>query len=157
MSLINPLLIIETPFFMLMSRSSTSFWSKTVFSDLADMFDLLKVGGSDFHGKGGHCESELGSVRLPVLALRDFLKVARPIWYESIRNVVETYAEDPSDSNLSIISKFGRNPTSKGGLGSIERCLSSWLTNDEMHSPEFEAIMLKLSSISLNDNPGTIE
>ncbi|KAF2317403.1 hypothetical protein GH714_021789 [Hevea brasiliensis] len=45
-----------------------------VYSDLADAYGLLKLGGSDFHGRVGNSESELGSVNLPVLALHDFLK-----------------------------------------------------------------------------------
>ncbi|PNX56462.1 protein trpH-like, partial [Trifolium pratense] len=44
------------------------------YSDLADTYELLKIGGSDYHGRGGHHEAELGSVNLPVLVLYDFLK-----------------------------------------------------------------------------------
>ncbi|PON63860.1 polymerase/histidinol phosphatase-like protein [Parasponia andersonii] len=126
----------------------------SVYSDLADTFGLLKIGGSDYHGRGGHGESELGSVNLPVLTLYDFLKVARPIWHGAIRNILENYAEDPSDSTLARIIKFARIPILKGSLSCskdvVDRCLSLWLTNEERHGAELEAIRLKLSQISVD-------
>jgi hypothetical protein len=84
-------------------------WS-TAYCDRADGYSLLKLGGSDYHGRGGHGESELGSVNLPILVTRDFLKVARPIWCCAIRDNLEKYAEEPSDSNLAKITTFGRTP-----------------------------------------------
>lgn len=130
-------------------------WS-TAYSDLADGYGLLKLGGSDYHGRGGHGESELGSVNLPVLAAHEFLKVARPIWCRAIRDILESYAEEPSDSNLAKITRFGRTRIFKGsspmscGKDLIDRCLSLWLTNEEGQNAEFEAIRLKLSNISIN-------
>ncbi|KHN46349.1 Protein trpH [Glycine soja] len=85
------------------------------YSKLADAYGLLKIGGSDYHGTGGHNESELGSVNLPVIVLHDFLKVARPIWCNAIREILECYAEEPSDSNLATITRFGRTRSFKGG------------------------------------------
>ncbi|ONH90586.1 hypothetical protein PRUPE_8G062500 [Prunus persica] len=122
-----------------------------VYSDLAETYDLLKLGGSDYHGRGGHGESELGSVNLPVLVLRDFLKVARPIWCRSIRHILENYAEEPSDFNLAKITRFGKgvSPVSCG-KDLIDRCLSSWLTNEERQNAVFEAVRLKLSHVSIN-------
>ncbi|XP_059445025.1 uncharacterized protein LOC132176885 [Corylus avellana] len=126
------------------------------YSDLADGYGLLKLGGSDYHGRGGNGESELGSVNLPVLATHDFLKVARPIWCRAIWDILESYAEEPSDSNLAKITRFGRTRIFKGGspvsCGNdlIDRCLSLWLTNEERQNAEFEAIRLKLSNISIN-------
>ncbi|XP_010530624.1 PREDICTED: uncharacterized protein LOC104807167 [Tarenaya hassleriana] len=126
-----------------------------VFSDLADTYDLLKLGGSDFHGRGGRNESELGSVNLPVLALLDFLKVARPVWCDAIKAVLENFADHPSDSNLSNIVRFDRERILKGnsvlnfGNDLIDRCLSSWLTSEERQRPEFVAIKLKLSDVSI--------
>ncbi|XP_048228192.1 3',5'-nucleoside bisphosphate phosphatase [Ricinus communis] len=127
-----------------------------VYSDLADVYGLLKLGGSDYHGRGGNSESEVGSVNLPVLALQDFLKVARPVWCGAIRDILENYAEEPSDSNLARIARFGRTRVLKGtstmscGADLIERCLSLWLTNEERQNAGFEAIKLKLSHISIN-------
>ncbi|OAY46572.1 5'-3' exoribonuclease isoform X2 [Manihot esculenta] len=127
-----------------------------VYSDLADVYDLLKLGGSDFHGRVRNSESELGSVNLPVLALHEFLKVARPIWCSAIRNILEKYAEEPSDANLERITRYGRTKILKGispssyGTSLIDRCLSLWLTNEERQNSEFDAIKLKLSQISIN-------
>ncbi|KAL5562910.1 hypothetical protein UlMin_032657 [Ulmus minor] len=131
----------------------------TVYSDLADAYGLLKIGGSDYHGKGGHNESELGSVNLPVLAVHDFLKVARPIWYNAIRNNLEGYAEEPSDTNLSRILRFSRTPVCKLSNSSadfIDRCLSMWLTNEERNTAEIEAIRLKLCHISSNQKESNL-
>ncbi|KAF7842600.1 Protein trpH [Senna tora] len=123
-----------------------------VYGDLADAYGLFKVGGSDYHGRGGRHESELGSVNLPVLVLHDFLKVARPIWCDAIREIFENYAEEPSDSNLAEIMRFGRTQVSMGGCGKdlIDHCLPLWLTSEEMENAEFEAIRLKLSNIPVN-------
>ncbi|XP_022763715.1 uncharacterized protein LOC111309112 isoform X2 [Durio zibethinus] len=127
------------------------------YSDLADTYDLLKLGGSDYHGRGEHGESKLGSVDLPVLVLHDFLKVARPIWCGAIKDILESYAEEPSDSNLARIARFGRMSSFKGssprlsyGKDLIDHCLSLWLTTEERQNAEFEAIRLKLSHISIN-------
>lgn len=128
----------------------------TAYSDLADTYGLLKLGGSDYHGRGGHGESDLGSVKLPVLVLNDFLKVARPIWCGAIKEILESYADEPSDSNLSHITRYGRGKMLKRnyplncGKGLVEECLSLWLTNEERQSAEFEAIKLKLSHVSIN-------
>ncbi|XP_022988784.1 uncharacterized protein LOC111486022 [Cucurbita maxima] len=126
------------------------------YSDLADMNGLLKLGGSDFHGRGGNSESEVGSVNLPVLAMHDFLKVARSIWCSAIRDILESYVEEPSNSNLAKITRFGRTRVLKGGSPPpscvndiIDHCLNSWLTNEEKQDAEFEAIRLKLSHISM--------
>ncbi|KAK4803176.1 hypothetical protein SAY86_001379 [Trapa natans] len=128
----------------------------SAYSDLADTYDLLKLGGSDFHGRG-HCESELGSVNLPVIALHDFLQVARPIWCGAIRGSLESYANDPSDMNLARITRFGRIQAPKRGLDDISReedlikcCMNSWLTVDERQNVNIEAIQSKYSVISIH-------
>lgn len=118
-----------------------------VYGDLADAYGLFKVGGSDYHGRGGRNESELGSVNLPVLVLHDFLKVARPIWCDAIREIFESYAEEPSDSNLASIMRFGRTRVFNGGSPGkdlVDHCLPLWLTSEEMENAEFEAIKMKL-------------
>ncbi|XP_015957555.1 uncharacterized protein LOC107481760 [Arachis duranensis] len=126
------------------------------YSDLADAYGLLKTGGSDYHGRGGHNESELGSVNLPVLVLHDLLKVARPIWCDAIKEILECYAEEPSDSNLASITRFGRTRAFKGGSplscgqDLIDHCLPLWLSTEEMEDAEIKAIKLKLSNVSLS-------
>ncbi|XP_058191912.1 uncharacterized protein LOC131308883 [Rhododendron vialii] len=129
-----------------------------VYSDLADAYDLIKLGGSDFHGRGGQSESNLGSVSLPVLAVNDFLRAARPIWCGAIRGILENYAEDPSQSKLVQIMKFGKTRrVLKGGslvkskCDLIDLCLSSWLTSEERQDSAFEAIKLKLSGLPINE------
>ncbi|CAH8386823.1 unnamed protein product [Eruca vesicaria subsp. sativa] len=124
-----------------------------VFSELADTYSLLKLGGSDYHGKGGRNESELGSVNLPVKALQGFLKIGRPIWCEAIKATMRTFLEQPSDSNLSNILRFDSARILKGssswscGRELMDRCLAIWLTNDERENDEFEALRLKLSCV----------
>ncbi|KAJ0010377.1 hypothetical protein Pint_33308 [Pistacia integerrima] len=126
------------------------------YSDLADAHGLLKLGGSDYHGRGGHGESELGSVNLPVLVLNDFLKVARPIWCAAIKEILKRYADEPSELNLSSITRFGRARIFKGshplscGKDLIDHYLSLWLTKEESQNAEFEAMKLKLSHVSIN-------
>lgn len=125
------------------------------YSDLADAYGLLKIGGSDYHGRGGHSESDLGSVNLPVLALRDFLTVARPIWCGAIKDMLLSYASEPSDANLARITRFAKIRIPKGSLPPtqgedlIDRCLSSWLTIDERRNAEFEDIRSRCSNISI--------
>ncbi|GAV71852.1 PHP domain-containing protein [Cephalotus follicularis] len=127
-----------------------------VYSDLADAYGLLKLGGSDYHGRGGHGESELGSVNLPVLVLHDFLKVARPIWCHSIRDILEHYANEPSESNLAKITRFGRTRFFKGfstlscATDFVERCLSLWLTFEERQNADYETLKLKLADLSID-------
>lgn len=116
----------------------------------------MKLGGSDFHGRGGHSESNLGSVSLPVVAVHEFLKVARPIWCRAIRENLENFVKDPSESNLELIIRFGKTKVPKGvspycnGYELIQHCLSSWLTNEERQSGDFDAIKSKISQISID-------
>ncbi|KAL1534327.1 3',5'-nucleoside bisphosphate phosphatase [Salvia divinorum] len=124
----------------------------SVYSDLADAHDLLKLGGSDYHGRGGQQESDVGSTSVPVLVVQEFLKVARPIWCNAIQDILENYIKDPSDSNLQGIVKFGRMTTSKTSLslGSagdlINQCLAAWLSKEERENSEFEAIKSELEA-----------
>ncbi|KAL8126349.1 hypothetical protein AgCh_013587 [Apium graveolens] len=128
----------------------------TAYSDLADVYDLLKVGGSDFHGRGGQSESNLGSVSLPVVAVHEFLKVARPIWCKAIRDNLEDFIKDPSGSNLEVLTRLGNIKFSKGTLSNcsryelIQHCLSSWLTIEERQNDEFEALKLKVTQVSID-------
>lgn len=128
------------------------FLPETVYNDLADAYGLLKMGGSDYHGRGGRFESSLGSVSLPVLAAHDFLKIARPIWRDAIRNILEQYIEDPSELNLNHITRFGikRISTSNRAKDVINNYLRLWLTREEVQHADFEATMLKLCDIAVN-------
>ncbi|KAJ3700507.1 hypothetical protein LUZ61_004212 [Rhynchospora tenuis] len=57
-------------------------------SDIADSYGLVKVGGSDFHGRSGCEEPDLGSVHLPVISIFEFLKLAQPIWCEALKDIL---------------------------------------------------------------------
>ncbi|CAA2965410.1 5 -3 exoribonuclease [Olea europaea subsp. europaea] len=127
-----------------------------VYSDIADAQNLLKLGGSDYHGRSGQHESEVGSVSLPVMVVHEFLKLARPIWCNAIKEILETYVKDPFDSNLQLITRFGRTKVSRGispfkcTKEFIKQCLSTWLSKEERESTEFEAIKLELCHISIS-------
>ncbi|XP_073104033.1 uncharacterized protein [Elaeis guineensis] len=120
-------------------------------SDLADTYKLVKLGGSDYHGRSGQVESDLGSVDLPVLAVYEFLKVARPIWCSAIKEILSAFAEEPSAVNKEKIVRFGILSNLKGcstmssGKDVFDLCLSSWLTSEEREAAEFEAIRVRLS------------
>ncbi|KAK7367419.1 hypothetical protein VNO80_09431 [Phaseolus coccineus] len=83
-------------------------------------------------------------------------EVARPIWCNAIRKIIECYAEEPSDSNLATITRFGTTCILKGGSplscgqDLIDHCLPLWLSSQEMKNGEFEAIKLKLSNVSVS-------
>lgn len=124
----------------------------TVYSDLADTHNLLKLGGSDYHGRGGQQESDVGSTIIPMLVVQEFLKVARPIWCNAIQDILENYVKDPSDSNLQHIVKFGRSKTSlplSSASELINQCLISWLSKEERENAEFEAIKSELTQASV--------
>ncbi|KAI3890826.1 hypothetical protein MKX03_036279 [Papaver bracteatum] len=121
----------------------------SAFSDLADTYGLIKLGGSDYHGKGNHDESDVGSVNLPVTALHEFLKLARPIWCDAVKSILQKFSEDPSDANLEKLARYGKIKNLNGSLNSgknvVELCLSSWLLREERQGVEFENLRLKLS------------
>lgn len=116
----------------------------------------MKLGGSDYHGRGGQHESDLGSVSLPMSSVQEFLKVARPIWLRAIIDILENYVKDPSDANLQFLFKFGKLRLSKSfsafssANDLISHCLSLWLTKEEILNPEIEDIKIKISNISIN-------
>lgn len=123
---------------------------------MADTYELLKLGGSDYHGRGGHDESDLGSVKLPILSVCEFLKVARPIWRDATRDILLCFADEPTVANLEKVTLFGKPKNVKGcptnGDEIIDMCLSSWLTAEEREGVEFESIRLKLSHASIAQN-----
>ncbi|CAI9104006.1 OLC1v1002608C1 [Oldenlandia corymbosa var. corymbosa] len=127
-----------------------------VYSDLADEYGLVKLGGSDYHARGGANESDLGSVSLPISCVYEFLEVARPVWFKAMISILEIYLKDPSDANLQLIIKFGNTQFRKSisALATpndlINHCLSTWFTKEERSNPELESIKLKLSCISVH-------
>ncbi|CAL4913029.1 unnamed protein product [Urochloa decumbens] len=121
------------------------------FSELADKYGLLKVGGSDFHGRGGKDESDIGTVKLAITTLCGFLKMARPIWSAAMKNILLKFAEEPSSANLGNILKFGGLTNAEDfsstntGTDVVDFCLSSWLSNDDMEDVERDEVRLKLA------------
>lgn len=128
-----------------------------VFSDLADAYSLVKLGGSDYHGKVGQQESDLGSVNLPISLVHQFLKVARPIWYKAFRDIMENHIKDGSTSNIDFMIKIGRTRLCKRlspcatANDLINHCSAMWLTKEERLNPDFEAIKQQLSNILINE------
>ncbi|XP_064977370.1 uncharacterized protein LOC135619364 [Musa acuminata AAA Group] len=127
------------------------------FGELADTYKLIKLGGSDYHGRGGHDESELGTVSLPLATVYQFLKMARPIWCNAMKDILQSFAKDPSDANIEKITRFGIPKKSKVchtvncGKDIVDLCLSSWLTSDEKEENEFQAIRLMLADTLISN------
>jgi 3',5'-nucleoside bisphosphate phosphatase len=123
----------------------------TGFSELAEKYGLLKLGGSDFHGRGGKDESDIGTVKLAITTLCCFLKMARPIWSSAMKDILLKFAEEPSSENLRNMLKFGRLTNVDGfspinaGIDVVNFCLSSWSSNDDMEDVELEEVRLKLA------------
>uniref|UniRef100_A0A0A9E1Y1 Protein trpH n=1 Tax=Arundo donax TaxID=35708 RepID=A0A0A9E1Y1_ARUDO len=121
------------------------------FCELAEKYGLLKLGGSDFHGRGGKDESDIGTVKLAITTLCCFLKMARPVWSCAMKDILYAFAEEPSDANLGKIVKFGRLtdfdgfPPINTGINVVDLCLSSWLSSDDMEDVELEEVRLKLA------------
>ncbi|KAK1652405.1 hypothetical protein QYE76_070210 [Lolium multiflorum] len=114
------------------------------FSELAEQYGLLKLGGSDFHGKGTKDESDVGAVKLAITTLSSFLKMARPIWCSAMKDILLKFVEEPSTANLGKIIKFGQLANFDGfvpidsGMDVVNLCLSSWLSHDEMEAVDLE-------------------
>ncbi|KAJ1281089.1 hypothetical protein BS78_04G281500 [Paspalum vaginatum] len=88
-------------------------------SDLADTYGLLKLGGSDFHGRDDKEEPDVGSVDLPVLPVLNFLEVARPIWHNAIKEIFASISERAADLNG---SKGLRRASSSGDFCILRPC-----------------------------------
>jgi len=123
----------------------------TGFNELAEKYGLLKLGGSDFHGRGGKDESDIGTVKLAITTLCCFLKMARPIWSAAMKDILLKFAEEPSSANLRNMLKFGRLTNVDGfspintGIDVVHFCLSSWSSNEDMEDVELEEVRLKLA------------
>ncbi|XP_068643083.1 uncharacterized protein [Aristolochia californica] len=123
------------------------------FNDLADTYELAKLGGSDYHGRGGNDESDLGSVNLPILSIREFLRVGRPIWCKATKDILQSFAEEPSHSNIEKIMKFLRTRKINGnmsldcGKDIADICQSLWLTSEEKQAIELDSLIVKLSEV----------
>ncbi|KAM0910265.1 hypothetical protein ACQ4PT_014259 [Festuca glaucescens] len=121
------------------------------FSELAEQYGLLKLGGSDFHGKGTKDESDVGAVKLAITTLSSFLKMARPIWCSAMKDILLRFVEEPSTANLGKMIKFGQLANFDGfapidsAMDVVNLCLSSWLSYDEMEAVDLEEVRSKLA------------
>ncbi|KAI9071603.1 hypothetical protein K1719_046443 [Acacia pycnantha] len=76
--------------------------------------------------------------------------------YGLLKEIFESYAEEPSDTNLASIMRFGRTLSFNGGSplscgkDLIDHYLPLWLTSEEIENAKFEAIKLKLSNIPVS-------
>lgn len=118
-----------------------------VFSGICDKYELIKLGGSDYHGKDTNGEADLGSVTLPVSTVHKFLSVARPIWSNSIKDTLTNFTNEPTNANLEKMTKFGNFRCRNKSL--MDSCLSYWLSNDEV-TDEIKELSLKCSNILIN-------
>lgn len=82
-----------------------------------------------------------------LLDLYEFLKVARPIWCDAIKNTVDQYVNDPTESNLKHILRYTNIKLAKGGVSSVtnnielvHQYVSQWLTNVEQKNVVFESV-----------------
>jgi hypothetical protein len=79
----------------------------TAYRPLADLYRLLKTGGSDFHGTGAADEREPGKIPLPVAAVEKILLAARPLWDEALRSRVRAFVqEEGGETSTAGSSKF---------------------------------------------------
>lgn len=127
------------------------------YAALADTYQLLKLGGSDFHGRGDPDETKLGKVALPSLAIREFLRVAEPLWIGAIEELLKIFAEESFEivSEKVVGSKFFTGVESlKGDIGLKYRVekehsraflrLSPWLTEEDRQAVQEAVRQLKL-------------
>jgi hypothetical protein len=114
-------------------------------TDLADTYELLKLGGSDYHGRGDKEEPDIGSVDLPVLAFFRFLEVAQPIW----RNAMKEMGSDTIERIPDLKGSKGCRRTSSGN-DLFSMCLSS-PELEETGDSEVEIVQMEFSNIILSN------
>lgn len=128
------------------------------FTTLADAYQLVKLGGSDFHGRGDPDETKLGKVPLPLLTIHEFLHVAEPIWCSAIKEILQGFAAETFKINSGKIvglkyfscgSECLKGDISLGHLVKEGTCsaslsLSSWLMEEERLAVKEEVSHLNL-------------
>lgn len=81
----------------------------STYGPLADLYKLLKVGGSDFHGTGAADEREPGKIPFQPAAFEKLLLAAKPIWEEALRSQVRAFVESRIGC-LDFVEKGGQKP-----------------------------------------------
>ncbi|XP_062220969.1 uncharacterized protein LOC133920366 [Phragmites australis] len=114
-------------------------------SGLADAYELLKLGGSDFHGRDDKEEPDVGSVDLPVLAVSKFLEVAQPIWHNGIKEIFASTTERMTNLNG---SKGFRRVSSAGDFCILRLSSPDMEVTD---APEVELLRTEVAGIVLSN------
>ena len=132
---------------------------------MAASYNLLKLGGSDFHGRGDPDEVKLGKVFLPLLTIHEFLEVAEPVWIDSLKGLLQHFANDTFEINSDKVvglKYFTEDMALKGDVslkcaleGEQKKALlrlSPWLTEMERLAVKEAAIQLKLDVQQENED-----
>uniref|UniRef100_A0A0A9AHY0 Protein trpH n=1 Tax=Arundo donax TaxID=35708 RepID=A0A0A9AHY0_ARUDO len=114
-------------------------------SDLADTYELLKLGGSDFHGRDDKEEPDVGSVDLPVLSVFKFLEVAQPIWHDAIKEIFASSITERA-TELMNGSKGFRRASSAGDFCILRFSSPNLGVTD---APEVEVLRTEVADIVL--------
>lgn len=112
----------------------------------ADAYNLVKVGGSDYHATGTLEETDIGGISVPTGAMLQFLQVAQSIWKSALQILVQDFAEG-------LLDTAGDTPQEswKGDLavreadGKLNLIFSPFLTEEERTLVQTEATNLDLS------------
>ncbi|KAL3678145.1 hypothetical protein R1sor_021101 [Riccia sorocarpa] len=130
------------------------------FGPLGEVYKLVRVGGSDFHGSGDPDETDLGGIDLPSMAVREFLRVAEPLWSSAVEHILQHFAEgalegvendsDQTDAKSLDVWKGDISLSKISVPGEVEdvQCLrlSPWLSEVEKESVEMAASRLGLKT-----------
>jgi len=114
-----------------------------VSAEWATAYELMKLGGSDFHGRGTIDEIDIGGTSIPALAMLQFLTVAQPIWSSALCLIVQEFAESTSVHDMD-------HEYWKGDIfvreveGRFCLVFSAWLTDEEKSAVQNEARTLGL-------------
>lgn len=103
------------------------------FREWAEALGLLKLGGSDFHGRGGN-EIDVGGCLLPPQAAWDFLVQSEQVWGQALRERMQRIAREGTPVDASDGLRVQDEGMSVGGVsmdsdlsceeGSVARNLS---------------------------------
>lgn len=140
------------------------------FAALAEAYQLVKLGGSDYHARGDPDETGLGKVQLPLLTIHEFLNKAEPIWCFAIKEILHNFAEETFQFNSDKVvglKYFSCEPENfKGDIsigyrqeGAMQRFslrFSAWLTEEERLIVEDAAAQLKLELESKGEDENVI-
>lgn len=81
----------------------------------------MKLGGSDYHARGTHDETDLGGVALPPLVVNEFLKIAKPIWSSAVDSILAEFASHTLERTTAGCAGIYTEELRKG---------DTWLTYD---------------------------